>query len=187
MDTVEALFAHFQAHGEDAYFGEAVTQTAHGLQAAWLAQQAGASDALIAAALLHDIGHLLPGQSEDLADSGVDGIHEEAGEAYLMRWFTPEVTEPVRLHVAAKRYLCATEPGYFDALSPASRKSLELQGGPMSPAEVKDFEMSPHYSGAVRLRRWDDEAKVPDLAVPELETYRPLLESLLRPATPTEV
>ena len=179
MTQTDEIFALFRQRGDDAYFGEPVTQTEHGLQAAHLAREAGASDSLIAAALLHDIGHLMPSQHEGLADAGKDGLHEDEGEAYLSRWFSPEVTEPVRLHVAAKRYLCAADPTYHAALSPASRRSLELQGGPMSPAEVAAFEQSPHYEAALQLRRWDDQAKIRNVAVPTLDTYRPLLDALL--------
>jgi gamma-butyrobetaine dioxygenase len=100
----------------------------------------------------------------------------------LARWFGPEVTEPVRLHVAAKRYLCAVEPGYLAALSPASVHSLGLQGGPMTDAEARAFESNPYYRDAVRLRRWDDEAKVVGLAVPGIEHYRDRLEAAARSA-----
>lgn len=179
MTQTDEIFALFRQHGDDAYFGEPVTQTEHGLQAAYLAREAGAADTLIAAALLHDIGHLMPSQHEGLADEGKDGMHEDEGEIYLSRWFSPEVTEPVRLHVAAKRYLCATDPAYHAALSPASKRSLELQGGPMSPAEVTAFEKNPHYAAALQLRRWDDQAKIQNLPVPALETYRSLLDALI--------
>ena len=112
-----------------------MSQAEHALQAAELAEREGAPDRLVVAALLHDVGHLLDGQDEDLADRGVDGRHEEAGCAWLARHFGPEVTEPIRLHVAAKRYLCAVDPSYLDGLSPASRLSLSVQGGPMGAEE----------------------------------------------------
>ena len=131
------------------------------------------------AALLHDVGHLLDGQDEDLADRGVDGRHEEAGCAWLARHFGPEVTEPIRLHVAAKRYLCAVAPSYLAGLSPASRLSLSLQGGPMSEDERAEFESNPSHDDAVRLRHWDDTAKVPGLDVPGLEHYRERITRLL--------
>jgi phosphonate degradation associated HDIG domain protein len=179
LEIVETLFALFAQRGEDAYFGEPVSQQDHALQAAYLAEQEHASDALVVAALLHDIGHLIHGEAEDIADRGVDARHEAAGEAWLRRWFGPEVTEPVRLHVAAKRYLCATDPGYLARLSPASVQSLALQGGPFTPAEVQAFEANPHCAAAVRLRRWDDAAKIPDLPVPGLEHYRERLKAAL--------
>jgi gamma-butyrobetaine dioxygenase len=172
MGIVDEILDLFATRGAAAYHGEAVSQEEHALQAADLAVRQGASDALVVAALLHDVGHLLDGQDEDLADRGVDGRHEEAGCAWLSRHFGPEVTEPIRLHVAAKRYLCAVDPRYRSGLSPASLVSLELQGGPMSPAEVAEFEGSPFFGDAVLLRHWDDAAKVPGLAVPGPSHYR---------------
>lgn len=175
-DTVVRLFA---TRGHAEYHGESVTQAEHALQAAHLAEREGAGDALVAAALLHDIGHLLHGHGEDAADRGLDDRHEHLGGAWLARWFGPAVAEPVRLHVAAKRYLCATDPVYAARLSPASRLSLELQGGPFTPAEAAAFAAHTHHAAAVRLRHWDDEAKVPGLEVPPLGHYQPLLQALL--------
>lgn len=174
VDKVIDLFAR---KGASAYHGEAVSQEEHALQAAALAESDGASDSLILAALLHDVGHLLEGQEEDLALRHVDGRHEEAGCDWLAHHLGPDVTEPIRLHVAAKRYLCALDPSYHDGLSPASQLSLSLQGGPMTPAEAAEFEQNPHAQAAVRLRRWDDAAKVPGLAVPGPSHYRARLEA----------
>jgi predicted HD phosphohydrolase len=129
---------------------------------------------------LHDVGHLLDGQDEDLAARGLDGHHEEASCAWLAAHFSPTVTEPIRLHVAAKRYLCAVEPGYLAGLSPASCLSLALQGGPMTTEEIANFESSPFYRDAVRLRHWDDTAKIPGLKVPGLEHYRERLEKAIQ-------
>jgi phosphonate degradation associated HDIG domain protein len=182
MTGVETILALFRQRGDTAYYGEPVSQTEHALQAADLAVREGAPDALVVAALLHDIGHLLHDLGEGIADQGVDACHEEAGERWLSARFGPEVTEPVRLHVAAKRYLCATDPEYAAILSPASTLSLKLQGGPMSASECAEFEQNPHYRAAVRLRRWDDTAKVRDLAVPGLEAYRDRLAMMLRGA-----
>jgi len=176
VDRILQLFAE---KGRGMYFGEAVTETEHALQSAHLAEASGAGNELIAAALLHDIGHLLHGLTEDIAERGIDGRHEEGGAAWLARHFGPPVADPVRLHVAAKRYLCAVDPGYRDGLSPASQRSLELQGGPFSPDEVGRFEEQPFWREAVVLRRWDDAAKVPGLVVPGLEHYRPCLEVAL--------
>jgi phosphonate degradation associated HDIG domain protein len=178
-NLVDDLLRLFETRGETAYHGERVSQTEHALQCAYLAEREGADGAAVVAALLHDIGHLLPGLAEDLAERGIDGRHECAGAAWLARLFGPEVTEPVRLHVPAKRYLCATEPAYLASLSPASLRSLELQGGPLDPAEVAAFERQPHWQSAVRLRRWDDAAKVPGLAVPGLAHYRARVEAHL--------
>jgi gamma-butyrobetaine dioxygenase len=177
--VIDRIFEVFTTAGQAAYFGEDVTELEHALQAAHLAEQAGADDALVSAALLHDLGHLLHGLPEDIAARGIDGRHEDAGAAWLGRHFGPAVVDPVRLHVAAKRYLCATEPGYLDALSPSSRLSLKLQGGPFNPAEVRAFEAEPWHRSAVAVRRWDDAAKVPGLAVPGLGHYRPRLEAVL--------
>jgi gamma-butyrobetaine dioxygenase len=169
VDQIMDLFAR---RGAAAYHGEAVSQAEHALQAAELAEREGAPDRLVVAALLHDLGHLLDGQDEDLAQRGVDGRHEAAGCAWLAGHCSQEVTEPIRLHVDAKRYLCAIDPSYLDGLSPASRLSLLLQGGPMTTAECAQFESNPSHGDAVRLRHWDDAAKVPGLEVPGLDHYR---------------
>lgn len=169
----------FERHGGDAYFGEPVTQAAHGLQAAHLARESGAPDSLIVAALLHDIGHLIHGD-ESLADAGIDGRHEDLGADWLEAHFGPEVCDPVRLHVPAKRYLCATDPAYVSGLSPASITSLGLQGGPFTDAEVAAFDALPHAVAALQLRRWDDGAKVVDWDVPGLESYLPLIKRAVR-------
>src|SRR5579884_315657 len=147
----------FERRGAEAYLGEPVSQQEHAVQAAWLATQEGAPDALVAAALLHDIGHLLTDE-DDPAEQDVDRRHEDAGCFWLEATFGPEVTEPIRLHVAAKRYLCAVDRTYMDGLSAASIRSLELQGGIFRGAEVSAFEANPWHGDAVRLRRWDDQA-----------------------------
>jgi phosphonate degradation associated HDIG domain protein len=180
MGIVDEILDLFATRGAAAYHGEAVSQEEHALQAADLAVREGVPGALVIAALLHDVGHLLDGQDEDLAERGLDGRHEEAGCAWLSRHFGPEVTEPIRLHVAAKRYLCAVDSTYLAGLSRASRLSLELQGGPMIPAELAEFEGNAYFRDAVRLRRWDDMAKVPGLAVPGRSHYRGRLEAAAR-------
>jgi phosphonate degradation associated HDIG domain protein len=179
VNVIHRLFELFATRGRGAYFGEAVTETQHALQCANLAWVAGVSDALIAAALLHDVGHLLHGLSEDIVEQGIDGRHEEAGADWLQRYFKPEVAETVRLHVAAKRYLCALEPDYVAGLSPASVLSLNLQGGPLTLDEVRQFEQEACFRAAVALRRWDDAAKVPGLRVLGLYQYRRYLEAVL--------
>jgi gamma-butyrobetaine dioxygenase len=178
---VDEIFALFEEHGKAAYFGEAVSQEEHALQAAHFAATDAAPESLVVAALVHDIGHLIDAR-EDAAARGIDARHEDAGFAWLARFFAPAVTEPVRLHVAAKRYLCAVDAQYLRALSPASIKSLELQGGPFTPAEVREFERLPFGQDAVRLRHWDDLGKVPGLAVPALAAYREALARQLKPA-----
>jgi len=179
MDVIDRIVALYREKGQAAYFGEAVTQAEHALQTAHQAEASGATNELIAAALLHDVGHLLHGLAEDLAEQGIDARHEEGGAAWLERSFGPAVSDPVRLHVAAKRYLCAVDPAYAAELSSASQLSLRLQGGPYAPDEVRHFEQEPFWQAAVALRRWDDAAKIPGLAVPGLEHYRPILEAVL--------
>ncbi|HJZ49207.1 MAG TPA: hypothetical protein VKE41_18645 [Roseiflexaceae bacterium] len=177
-DVIDRIFATFIAYGDRDY-GENVSVLAHSLQAAYAAEQDGAAPTLIAAAVLHDYGHLIHGLPEDCADQGIDSLHEQLGAAFLVRYFVPAVTEPVRLHVAAKRYLCAVDATYLAALSPASAQSLLLQGGPFSAEEVAAFEASPHFMDAVRLRRYDDIGKDPEAWTPDLEHYREVLESTL--------
>ncbi|GFZ96749.1 phosphonate degradation HD-domain oxygenase [Dyella caseinilytica] len=172
---VDQLLDLLSKQGESAYFGEPVSVLEHCLQCAHFAEQSHASPSTIVAALLHDIGHVLHGLPEDIAQHGLDGAHEEVAATYLARWFGEDVTETVRLHVAAKRYLCATDSAYISRLSPASIESLQLQGGPMSNEEVAAFEALPNARVAVQLRRWDDEAKIPKLDVPGLAHYRPIL------------
>ncbi len=176
-DHVVRLFAY---GGANAYFGEPVTQAAHALQCAQLAVRDGADAALVVAALLHDVGHLLHGLPEDIADYGTDARHEHAGHEWLARYFGEAVIEPVRLHVDAKRYLCAVEPSYLETLSPASLQSLALQGGPFTAAEADAFARLPYAAAAVRLRRWDDEAKVPGLDPPSLADYTARIDALTR-------
>ncbi len=159
--------------------GEPVTQAEHMLQAAACAEGAGAPDPLIAAALLHDVGHFTGEISGHDLMSGTDNRHSRAGADWLAAWFPETVTEPVRMHVAAKRYLCSVEPGYFDLLSEASVYTLQVQGGPMNDAEVADFERGGYAHDAVALRRWDEAAKDPDAHVPDFDHYRPLLERLI--------
>lgn len=182
MSVVDELMQLFATKGHDAYVGEPVSQLEHALQSAYYAEREGASDELIVAALLHDIGHLVHKLPEDAADHGIDTRHEHLGGAWLKRYCGPEVTEPIRLHVPAKRYLCATDTEYQAQLSSASIQSLGLQGGPFSAAEIEEFERNPHFRAAVALRRWDDLAKIPELDVPPLEYYRPRLERVLRDA-----
>lgn len=174
--AVDTIIGLFERLGRNRY-DESVTQEEHALQSAQLADEAGASPSLVAAALLHDVGHLLV--ARDRVPT-TDLRHEAEGARSLARWFGPEVTQPIALHVAAKRYLCAVDPTYFDGLSPGSVRSLELQGGPMSEAEVERFAAMPGAEDAVELRRWDDLAKVVGRPTKELADHRDLLLELAR-------
>jgi phosphonate degradation associated HDIG domain protein len=176
---IQRILRLYQEHGDGAYFGEEVTQTEHALQTAWAAERAGADAAQIAAALLHDVGHLLHHLGEECALSGIDDCHEDLGARFIERYFGPAVSEPIRLHVPAKRFLCAVEKGYLDRLSAASQRSLALQGGPYSAEGVEQFRRNPHGDAALALRRWDEQAKIPGLNTPDLEHFRLYLEAVL--------
>jgi len=171
MQLVDTMTRLFEIGGAGFYGGEEVSQLQHALQAARLAEKDNASRALITAALLHDVGHLLGAGDEGLAERGVDARHELSGSRFLERWFDAEVTEPVRIHVGAKSYLCRVEPGYYDSLSPASRDSLAVQGGPLDARQAQRFQEEPFFADAVRLRRWDDRAKDPRAITPGLDYY----------------
>ena len=169
MTGIDAIAELFCGPGARDYLGEAVTIGEHMRQAGALAAAASAPAPLVAAALLHDVGHLR---------NATDARHGTAGARWLGRWFGPAVTEPVRLHVAAKRYLCATEPGYSGLLSAESVRTLALQGGPMTPGQVTAFEALPYARDAVAVRRWDDQAKDPAATPPGFAHFAPLLTSL---------
>ena len=175
FDEVSDLF---DRHGGGAYFGEAVSQVEHALQAAHFAAEDKAPDELVLAALLHDVGHLLQETPDDLADWHTDARHEVVGGAWLAKRFAREISDPVRLHVPAKRFLCATDAGYVAKLSEASIVTLKLQGGPMSAAEVAKFKAEPFYTQAVQVRRCDDRGKIAGLKTRALDDYRQLLQRL---------
>jgi len=169
---LDALFDAFDRLGPEPY-GEEVSQLSHMLQTAAFAVADGAPDALIAVALLHDVGHFAAPP-----EAGEPVPHEAAGVEWLRHLFGPEVWRPVGLHVAAKRYLCATSPGYLEQLSAVSQKSLIEQGGVFTPAQAERFVAAPYAHDAVQLRRYDDAAKVPDVKTPPLDSYRELLDRL---------
>ena len=175
--SVDDVVDLYERWGRENY-DEGLSQLEHALQTAALAQSEDASDELVVAALLHDIGHLL-----DLAaaeghwvPSEIDLAHESVGARHLAGIFPPTVTGPIALHVRAKRYRAATDPAYAATLSDGSTRSLEVQGGPMTPDEVAAFEANPSFESAVALRRWDDGGKIDGLGVPRLEAYRELME-----------
>ncbi len=172
---IDEIFDNLAGRGHEMYGGEAVTQLQHALQCAPMARRAGSTASLVTAALLHDYGHLVvdDGAGDDgAAEQGIDMLHEEVAAAHLARWFGPAVTEPIRMHVAAKRYLCATKPDYFADLSPASVASLKVQGGPYSDSEAAGFIAAPFARDAVRLRVWDDLAKDTAAWTPSLDDFR---------------
>lgn len=169
--TVDHILEMFSKRGSSNYGGEAVTQEQHALQAAYFAEKTGADAALITAALLHDVGHLLHDLPEDAPDHGIDDAHEELAAKWLSGKFPDSVVAPVQLHVTAKRYLCTADPNYLKHLSGPSIQSLKLQGGLMSQAELDEFRNHPHFEAAVRLRRWDEAAKDPNLKTPTLEHF----------------
>jgi len=169
----------FVRRGAESYLGEAVTVSEHMRQAASLAEQSGACDELVAAALLHDIGHFTSEFGTYSVDDTQDKYHDAAGARALQDYFPPLVTESVRLHVAAKRYLCAVDPAYFGQLSPASVHTLSLQGGPMTAAEAGDFEAQAFYREAVMVRKWDDGGKTVGRAIKPFAAYAPLLQAIV--------
>ena len=179
-ELIDEIFRVFRECGAEEYLGERVSMTEHMLQSAYAAELDGAPPQLVAAALLHDYGHFIHEFASDAADHGIDTQHEEVAHAFLSEHFGPEIAEPIRMHVAAKRYLCATDPSYLNELSPASVHSLELQGGPYSAEDVAEFELSPYARDAVQLRRYDDIGKVEGLETPDLEHYRTVLVASMR-------
>ncbi|MBV9344962.1 MAG: HD domain-containing protein [Gammaproteobacteria bacterium] len=180
MSVSAEVLALFARHGGDAYFGERVSMREHALQAAHFARLQGAPDPLVLAALLHDVGHLLEDVPAALEDWTHDARHEEVGARWLKERFGPEICEPVRLHVPAKRYLCAIDPHYFAQLSAASVHTLALQGGPMSAQEIAGFEAEPQHREAVRVRHCDDLGKMVGLVTEPLEAYAGLIDRLAR-------
>lgn len=178
-DAFVAELADIYARLGSLHYGENVSQLEHAIQTAHHAKQDGAPPSLVAAALLHDVGHLMQKTGEDAADRGIDTRHEHISAGYLARAFGPEVTEPIRLHVAAKRYRVAVDPAYLERLSPASVQSLALQGGPMSPDEIEIFLAEPWLEDALRLRAFDEAGKAPDAEVAGFEAYHDLMGQLI--------
>lgn len=179
MPSILDIMALFERFGNQSY-GEGVSQLEHALQSAQLARQEGVGVELIAAALLHDVGHFLADPAETAANQLRDARHEVVAAEWLAPLFGPAVTEPIRLHVEAKRCLCAERPVYLADLSAASRQSLAVQGGPHSPAEVASFLAHPHADAALRLRGWDDAAKVIGMPTPKLDEFFATLEAARR-------
>lgn len=176
---VDGLYLVYQLRGSENY-GEGVDMLAHALQCATLAAADGAGDELVAAALLHDVGHLvadLDGHRRlDLETQ--DDVHEAVGARTLAPILGPAVAQPVALHVTAKRWRCTVDPGYRDRLSPTSRATLQAQGGLLDDEARRRFESHPGFADALRLRDWDDLAKQATMITPSFEEFRPLLERL---------
>ena len=171
VQIVDFIMNLFAQRGAREYMGEAVTMSQHMEQSAACAVADGAPDSLVVAALLHDIGHLLHDLPEDAPSHGVDDVHEELGYEWLKERFPPMVAEAVRMHVDAKRYLCAVEGDYAASLSPTSKHSMELQGGSYDDDEVRKFEQRPYAAEGIQLRRWDDRAKIPGLETPAIDHF----------------
>ncbi len=180
QDTIVPFLADIFARcGGEEYLGEPVTMAQHMLQGAHFAQQAGESETLIVATLLHDIGHFTSEFGTFTMADSHDRHHEEAGAKILEQFFPKLVTDCVRYHVAAKRYLCATNPAYLDELSAASIHSLNLQGGPMTTGEVAEMEQNPNIKEIVQVRRYDDMGKVADLETPPFNHYAPMVQRVV--------
>lgn len=170
----------FDLKGKLAY-GETVNQIEHALQCGALAEAENAPASLVVAAVLHDIGHMLHKDAAAAVQTGTDDCHELLGAKYLGRWFGAEVADPVKLHVEAKRYLCARVPGYWDSLSALSKRTLEIQGGPFTEEQAQAFLALPHAEEAIRLRRWDDIGKKAGTPTPSLEHFLGLAQTCLKP------
>ena len=180
MNTnINSIIQILLTKGNVQYGREAVSQLEHALQCASLAETSNSSPELITASLLHDFGHLVHNLGEDAAERGIDDRHEHQALGYLNKIFPLAVTEPIRMHVDAKRYLCAVNQDYWASLSRASKMSLELQGGIFSQDEAMEFISQPYAQDAVKLRIWDDLAKTPDCITPDLEYFIPVIKSAI--------
>lgn len=178
-DKVRLLFAYMKTYGQETY-EEDVSQYEHSMQTAILAQREGASAEMITAALLHDIGHMLADDPHEANNPTVQDDHHEAVAAdYLSAFFPASITEPIRLHVPAKRYLCSADQNYFDSLSDASKKSFVLQGGKMSSGEMVTCEQHPYWQEALQLRKWDDQAKLIGLDLPDIDVFKAIVQQTL--------
>ncbi len=180
-NIVDFILDLFERRGAEEYMGEKVSLSQHMEQSAACASADGAPDALVVAALLHDVGHFVSDFPIDALENGIDNLHETAGADFLCAYFPLSVTEPIRNHVAAKKYLCSVDQDYIKCLSPASVNTLNVQGGPMTKTEVEDFEANPFHLQAVKARRYDDSGKVAGLQIKPIASYRPLMQSLISP------
>ena len=177
MDIVDKIINKYKSNNS-LYIGEKVTMTEHMLQTAMLAEQNHSSGSLICACLLHDYGHFIIEDPDHLVSKSIDGKHENIAFNFLKNYFKPEVFEPIKLHVQAKRYLCRNK-SYWNILSEASKVSLKFQGGIMSDNEVKKFASLKFHNDAILLRKYDDEAKIPNIKMKKIDEYRDLIASQL--------
>ena len=180
LNIVNHIEDIFNRCGAESYLGEDVTMAQHMLQAAQCAEESGADETLIVAALLHDIGHYKSEIPETALAKGINNYHEEAGANFLEDYFPTSVIEPIRQHVSAKRYLCAVKSNYIERLSLASVHTLNLQGGPMNENEIKEFEKNAYLDDCVKLRYCDEGAKDPERIHPHFSYFRDLVESLVK-------
>ncbi|MEM8687775.1 MAG: HD domain-containing protein [Pseudomonadota bacterium] len=178
-NVVDFIAGIFERRGGEEYLGEAVTMAEHMLQAATFAEQSGQDEIIVVAALLHDIGHFTSEFGSFQMDDTEDRLHEEAGAEVLERFFPDVVTDCVRYHVAAKRYLCATKPEYFGRLSEASIHSLKLQGGPMSAEEVNAFEQNPNLTQIIQVRYLDEAGKREGMVTPPFSHFAPMVQRVV--------
>lgn len=178
-NIVDFIGSIFEKRGDEEYLGEPVTMGQHMLQGATMAEKSREPDEIIIGTLLHDIGHFTSEFGTFSMEDTEDRYHEDAGAAVLEQFFPKIITDCCRHHVAAKRYLCATDPGYFQKLSTASIHSLNLQGGPMSEAELKDFEKNPNLKKILKVRLYDDAGKIPDMITPSFWHFAPLVQKMV--------
>lgn len=180
QSALDELIAIYDGRATGRYGLSQINQRAHAVQSAYFARKSGLPTSVIVAALLHDIGHMVHDLGDHPAALGIDDKHEEIGAEWLKRYFGPDVTEPIRLHVVAKRYLCAVEADYYTKLSRDSIESLNLQGGALSRLEINAFEKERFWNEAVALRRIDEIAKDPDASTPKfVEFSKEILDSLV--------
>ena len=182
-NIVEFIGSIFDRRGDEEYLGEPVTMGQHMLQGATLAEEAGQPDQIIVAALLHDIGHFTSEFGTFTMEDTEDRFHEDAGAQVLEKFFPKVISDCCRFHVAAKRYLCATDPEYFSKLSEASLHSLSLQGGPMSSDEISKFEENPNLEKIITVRHLDDAGKDPNLETPDFWHFAPKVQSMVKQKT----
>jgi phosphonate degradation associated HDIG domain protein len=178
-NIVDFIADIFERRGAEEYLGEPVSISAHMYQSAHLAEEEGASEELIVAALLHDIGHFTNEFPDNAAELGIDSHHDRAGAAVIAPYFPKIVTDCVRHHVSAKRYLCAVDPAYFSKLSEASVLSLKLQGGPMTESAARKFSKNNDVEAIVRVRKWDDEAKIPGKKTEKFDYFAPMIQRIV--------